>query len=326
MIALERIQFFQSYLFAFMFWFGIAIGALGLLMLRQLVGGAWAELILPLLTSAARTLPWLALLFVPIALGLSTLYPWSRAATVAADPLLQHKHLYLNIPFFLVRAVFYFSVWSFLAYRLTHRRSAPGLVLYMFTVSFALIDWMMSLEPTWMSTIYPVMMIMGQVLSTLAFSICGLRFLLPQRWSEETDKKPFRDLGNMLLTFVLLWTYMSFAQYLIIWAGNLPEEIVWYLPRQEGGWFWVAMALVAFQFFLPFFILLGRRNKERLSRLVWVAALILAMSAVNLFWMIEPPLRPSGFSIHVLDLVLLLVIGAAWRHAFLLQFRKEVAV
>jgi hypothetical protein len=312
----------SSYLFAWMFFFGIAIGALGLLMMHQLTGGEWGDVILPFMVPAARTLPWLALLFVPVGLSLSALYPWARPALVAADPLLQHKHLYLNAPFFWARAVFYFAVWSFLTFRLTHRRSAWGLVLYMFTVSFAVIDWMMSLEPAWMSTIYPAMVTMGAALSALAFGVCGLRFLTPERWSESTAKKPFRDLGNMLLTFVMLWAYMSFAQYLIIWYGNLPDEIVWYLPRQAGGWFWIAMALIFLQFFLPFFVLLGRRNKERLSRLAWVAILILVMRAVTLFWLIEPPLRPAGFSVRVWDVVMFLLLGAVWLRAFFIQYRR----
>jgi hypothetical protein len=314
--------FFSSYLFAFMFWFGLSIGALGLLLLHDLVGGEWGDLIRPFLVAAARALPWLALLFVPIALGASAIYPWARAAEVAASAKLQHNHLYLNLPFFCVRAIFFFAVWTWLANKRTPRFSAAGLVVYMFTVSFALIDWMMSLEPQWISTIYPAMVMMGEILSTLAFSVCCLRFLTPERWTETVAKKPFRDLGNMLLTFVMFWAYMSFAQYLIIWSGNLPEEIAWYLPRQQGGWFWVAMAMIAFQFFLPFFVLLGRRNKERLARLTWVAALILIMEAVALLWLIEPPLQSSWSKVW-LDPVLLVALGAAWRWAFLSGFRRE---
>jgi hypothetical protein len=315
-------DFFSAYLFAFLFWFGIAIGALGLLMLHGLVGGEWGELINPFLRPAARTLPWLALLFVPLVFGLATLYPWANAAVAASDPLLRHQHLYLNVPFFLVRAAGYFLVWTFYAYNLTPRRSAAGLVVYMFTVSFALIDWMMSLEPAWISTIYPVMVLMGQVLAALAFAVVGLRWLAPRRQSDAVDKKPFRDVGNLLLTFVMMWAYTSFSQYLVIWSGNLPEEIAWYLPRQDGAWFWIAMALIVGQFFLPFAVLLGRRNKERLPRLAAISGFILAMNAVTLFWLIEPPLRKSGFPLRWTDPVLFVVLGAVWWHAFSVEFRK----
>ncbi len=331
-VVINRQQFFISFLFAYLFWFGIAIGCLGILLIHHVTGGAWGEMIRPQLEAAAQTIPLLSVLFIPVVFGLRILFPWARPEVVAADPLLMHKHLYLNVPFFCARALFYFALWSVMAFQLTRPRpsarwSAPGLGLYALTLTFAILDWMMSLEPTWSSTIYSPMVIIGQMLTAFAFVTCGLRFLRDSGEQENPSEiKPFWDLGNMLLAFVMFWAYMAFSQYLIIWSANLPEEIPWYLHRQEGGWFWIAMALIFFQFILPFLVLLGRLNKQKLDRLSRVAVLILCIGALNTFWLVEPAFYPSRFHIHWVDAATLVAIGSLWLAHFLGRLKQRPAL
>ena len=331
-----RDQFFISYLFAYAFWFLLAAGAFGILLIHHVTGGAWGDIIRPQLNAAVLTLPLLGLLFLPILGGLHVLYPWSRAAA-AADPLMRHKHIYLNVPFFFLRALFFFALWSFMAKNLNRwsassnpadaemarRRSAPGLMVYALTMSFAVLDWLMSIEPRWYSTMFEGAVIIGGMLTAFAFMAFTLHRLLAQRDGEII--KPYWDLGNLTLAFVMLWAYLSFSQYLIIFSGNIPEEITWYLHRQQGGWFWGAMALVAFQFVLPFLILLGRRNKQKLERLARVALLILAIGVFHVFWVVEPTFFPGHLHVHWLDAALFAGIGGIWLAAFFGQLRKQPA-
>ncbi len=240
-------QFFRSYLWAFLFWFGIGLGCLPLLMLYHLVGGAWGFTIRRIIESGTRTLPVLAILFIPIVFGISHLYSWSLPSA-AQDEVLRQKHLYLNIPFWVIRAVLYFAIWLYYAHRLNRmsaiqdetgdvslprrlqRFSGPGLVVYGFTITFAVFDWAMSLEPHWYSTIYGMLWIVSQALSGLAFAIAMLALLSGRTpFSRLSLPDTLLDLGNLLLAFVMLWAYLSFSQLLIIWSGNLPEEIQWYL-------------------------------------------------------------------------------------------------
>lgn len=319
----DRTQFFQSWLYGTIFWFGMGIGCLGLLMLHHVVGGAWGNLLRPLLEAGAGTLPWLAVLFLPLLAGLPVLYPWARPAEVALDPVLQHKHLYMNGPFFVLRAALFFGFWSLLAGLLNRwsnrqdpvavRRgrnlSAPGLFFFVLTTSLALVDWVMSIEPHWQSSLFGVMVLVGFVLGTFALLVLALGFYGE---TGEDIVKPTHDLGNFLLAFVLFWAYLSFSQYLILWYANIPEEISWYLHRQAGGWFAVILTLAGAGFFLPFFILLDRANKRRRHRLARVAGFILILRVVDVFWLIIPSFHPEGFHIHWLDGAAFLAVGGLW--------------
>jgi hypothetical protein len=319
-------QFFRSYLWAFLFWLGIALGCLPLLMLYHLVGGAWGFTVRRLMESGTRTLPVLALFFVPILFGMPQLYDWSQVS---------EKHAYLNGPFWIGRSIFYFVVWLFYAFRLNtlsarqdetgepgligifQRLSGPGLVVYGFTITFAAFDWGMSLEPHWYSTIYGMLWIVSQALSSLAFAIAVLALLSRpspsgRGWREAPGEGTTHDLGNLLLAFVMLWAYLSFAQFLITWSGNLPEEIHWYLSRLRNGWQWVAALLVAFHFFVPFILLLSRFRKRRMASLAAVAALVLLMRAVDTYWLITPAFYGDGFRLHWLDIFALVGIGGVW--------------
>ncbi|MGC1718807.1 MAG: hypothetical protein WA746_07470 [Isosphaeraceae bacterium] len=300
-------QFLPSYLVAYAFWVGLALGCIGLTMLHHLVGGSWGLVVRRPMESGGMTLLPLALLFVPLALGLSRLYPWARPEEVAHDPQLQHKSLYLNVGFYLARTVGYFVIWFVLAFvlnrlssdqdrRADHRPSGwlqwlsgPGLALLFLTGTFSAIDWLMSLEPHWSSTIYGSLVIVGEALATLAMMIAVVVFLsADQPMTEAATPDRLNDLGNLMLAFTMLWAYMSFMQYLIIWSGNLPEEIPWYLRRTRGGWQWVALALGLFHFFLPFFVLLFRESKRQSRLIVQVAILVLAMHWVDLIWLVVP--------------------------------------
>ncbi len=333
--AIWPVHFYPSYLVGFLYWLGISLGCLGLTMLHHLVGGSWGLVIRrPLESGAMNVLP-LALLFVPIAFGLHSLYPWARTASAGHEAGLEHSP-YLNASFFLIRAGLYFVIWIAMAAIinwLSNRQdstsdpassqwlqamSGPGIVLLFLGGTFSAIDWGMSLDPKWTSTIYGVMLIIADALATMAMVIVVTGFLAFDRpMSEIATPGRLNDLGNLLLAFVMLWAYMSFCQFLIIWSGNLTEEIPWYLRRTRGGWQWVALALVAFNFFLPFFVLLFRENKRKTTKASRVALWVLFMYWVNLVWLVIPassdPAVPRMLWIEILlSAVLTVGIGGIW--------------
>ena len=324
-------QFYYAYLLAFLFWLGITLGSLALLMIQHLSGGAWGFVIRRQLEAITRLLPLMAVLVLPIFLGMRVLYPWARPEVIATDAILQAKRTYLNVPFFVVRTGIYFAVWIALAWFLNrwsleqdeqgeepagHRMralSGGGLVLYVVTMTFASVDWIMSLEPHWFSTIFSVIIIGGQGLSALAVAIILLAALANEKpLVDVAAPVRFHDLGNLLLAFVMLWAYFSFSQFLIIWSGNLPEEIPWYVHRTQDSWQWISIALVIFHFAVPFSLLLSRRIKRVSGTLVKVAAGVLVMRVVELFWIIAPERSPAGFHVHWLDLVALIAVGGLW--------------
>jgi len=333
-------QFFQSYLMGYMFVLGITLGCLALGMIHQLSGGAWGVLIRRPIGAATRVLPVLTVLFLPIVFGMSHLYEWTHADVVAASEVLQRKHLYLNTPFFLIRAAIYFAVWNLISYllntwsleqdrtgdpRLSKRMqflSGIGLVGYGLTVTFASFDWLMSLEPHWFSTIYGVLIMGGQALTAMAFIIVVLVWLGRRDPVDQVLVPGYlHDLANLMLAFVMLWAYFSFSQYLIIWSGNLPEEIAWYLHRLQTGWRFVAIALVIFHFAAPFVLLLSRAIKRAPNAIVKVAIGILLARLIDLFWLIAPEFHRTGIVVSWMDLVLPLTLGSLWLAAFIWQLR-----
>jgi len=333
-------QFLQSYLMAYMLCLGVTLGCLALGMIHQLSGGAWGVVIRRPIGAATRVLPVMTLMFLPIALGMTRLYVWTNADLVAHDEVLQHKHLYLNIPFFLIRAAIYFLVWNGLSYllnswsleqdrtadpRLARRMqilSGGGLVAYGVTITFASFDWMMSLEPHWFSTIYGVLIMGGQGLSALAFLIVALVWL-SRRPPLDRIIVPahFHDLGNLMLAFVMLWAYFSFSQYLIIWSGNLPAEIAWYLHRLQTGWRAVGLTLILCHFAAPFVVLLSRRVKRQPDLLIKVAVGVLIVRLIDLFWLIAPEFHQTGISVSWMDIVVPLTFGSIWLGCFIWQMR-----
>lgn len=338
--ALNLDQFFRSYLLGFLFWTGLGIGCLSVTLINHLTGGMWGLVVRRVLEAGARTLPFCALLFLPLALGLPRLYEWADPARRAADPLLLHKALYLNVPFFLLRAAFYFGVWSALsvaidrvslqldgaagnerAYeRLSQRLRAlagGGLILLGLTITFSAVDWAMSLDPHWFSTVYGVLFMVGQALSAMALMIVVVALLGHQPpLSRVIEPSHVHDLGKLLLAFVMLWAYINVSQWIIIWSANLPEETPWYVRRLHGGWQYIALLLVFFHFLLPFLMLLSRDLKRDARRLALVAGVVLVVRLVDLFWLIAPdaPLghEAHGLHVHWMDLTAVIGLGGLW--------------
>jgi hypothetical protein len=335
-------QFFRSYLWSYVFIVGLTVGSLSWLMLQYLTGGAWGMVIRRPCEAATRTIPLVALLFIPIALGIPTLYEWSHSDTVAHDEILRHKSAYLNIPFFLVRAVLYFAGWFVLSWflnkwsaeqdatgspearRRLSRISGPGLLFWGFSVTFMATDWVLSLNPHWFSTMFGLLFMAGQGLSSLAFLTALLVILSSRRpFSEILTPRHLHDLGKLLLAFVMVWAYFSFSQFLIIWAGNLPEEIPWYLERMRGGWGYVGALLVIGHFALPFALLLSRDLKRNFKLLAAISAFILLMRLLDLFWLVAPDFHTGGFGLSWMDFTAPLALAGLWLHAFLVQLEKR---
>jgi hypothetical protein len=342
-VIFNRRQFFESYQVGWTFWTGISIGSIALLMLQHMTSGGWGLVIRRVLEAATRVLPFMAILFIPIILGARYLYPWTNQQEVSEHPAVHFKTGYLNIPFFTIRAAIYFAIWLALVFflnkwslaqdRTADNRytknmrvlSGPGMVILIFSVTFASIDWFMSLEPEWFSTIYGFIFVAAWSLSALAFVI----FAMAQLSREEPMKRivaplHFQDLGKLLLTLVMLWAYFAFSQYLIIWSGNLPEEIVWYTARMHGGWGVTIVTIAILHFAAPFLFLLSRNLKRNPRRLVLVAALILVMRSVDLLWMLVPAYK--GHRWIWMDVIALIGFGGLWLTLFTWQLSKRTLI
>jgi hypothetical protein len=333
-------QCLRSYLLGFVFWVGVPLGALAVLLLHGVTGGAWGVAIRRPLESAVLTLPLMAALFLPVAMGAGSLYVWAQPAVVAHDPVLQHKAAYLNLPFFRARAAFYFACWILVARALarwsldqdrgddprTERRlhllARGGLVLLGLTMTFAAFDWMMSLEPHWYSTIYGVLFMGSCSLSAFAFAIPVLAAVRDRpAVARVVGPDVFHDLGKLLLAFTMLWGYFQLSQFLIVWSGNLPEEIPWYLARTRGGWRLVTILLVAAQLGLPFVVLLSRGVKRWPRALAVIAVWVITARVLDVFWLVRPPFAPPAPAFHVLDVAALLGVGGL----FLALFVRRLA-
>jgi hypothetical protein len=338
-------QFFRSYLFGYVFWIGIPLGCMALLMLHNLTGGGWGNPIRRIAEAATRTFPVMGLLFIPLFFGLPQLFPWARPAEVRLDPLLQYKRPYLNTGFFTVRVLIYFAVWLTLAHFLNRwsrkqdetgdpaieerleEISGPGLILYGLTVTFASIDWVMSLEPHWYSTIYGMIFMIIECMTAMAFMIVVGRLLAESEpLASAVSPSNWQDAGNMQLVFVMLWAYLSFSQFLIIWATNLKDEIPWYLSRWQTSWGVLAAILIVFHFATPFLLLLFRSIKRRMKLLARVAAGLVLVSLLDVYWQMMPAFEPAGPRVHPLDLILPIGIGGIWLSAFLWQLQQRPLV
>ncbi len=335
----DHSQFFHSYLLAYVFWMGVPLGCMAILMLHHMVGGNWGFVIRRLLESGTGTIPLMAALFLPLLFGLLRfdLYRWSAEK---AD-----RHPYLNTPFFIERALVYFAAWILLAYFLNkwsfeqdrtgeHKwmarlqsLSGPGLIVYGLTVTYSSIDWVMSLEPEWFSTVYGMIFMVTQALAAMAFTIVVLMLLADHKpLSEVVSPSHFQDLGNLLLTFVMLWAYLSFAQYLIIWSGNLQDEISWYSTRGSGGWAALALLLIVFHFAVPFLLLLSWDIKRRAKTLGVLAAGLVLISLLDLFWLVAPAFddqQRGGPHFHWMDWLAPIGIGGLWVRSFIAQLRGK---
>ena len=329
---------FPAYLVGFIFWLNLSLGAWALLMVHELVGGDWGVAIRPIFDAAARVLPAMAVLFVPLLFGLRTIYPWARLEEVASDARLRHLQPYLNPAFFTARSAGYFLCWILVS-RLLHRwsardtlddqvrrrrLSAGGLVLYVLTVYFASIDWALSTEPRWSSSIYGLLFVADQGVSGFALGTAVLIFLARDPLFDRTVKtRVLQDLGNLLLTSVLFWTYVSFSQYLIIWSANLPREAVWVIRRTQTGWGVIAQLLVALHFVVPFLLLLFRVVKTTRGSIGAIAAGLLVLRLVDVCWKVLPAFEPGGPVVHGTTVAAILGIGGVWIAVFARALRQQ---
>ena len=332
---------FRGYLLAWTFWAGLGLGAMGILFVQFLTGGAWGLATRRILEAATATVPVMALLFVPLLFGADQLYAWARPSDVSADAILQHRSIYLNMPFFAARTLVYLVVWCVLAVlvrrwstahqmdamqllRRLQKLSIVGVIALGVTVSFAAIDWLMSLDADWYSTMYPPLVAMGFMLAALAFAIVALVRLTPRTQLSQLVTPQLRnDLGSLLLAFLMLWAYMHYFQYLLIWAGNLSDEIPFYLRRVEAGWEPVAIAVAVLGFGVPFWFLLFRSLKRNPRTLASLALLVLVMHLVDVYWLVAPPFEPAGPAPTLLDAMALVGLGCVWAVVFIWQLRAR---
>jgi hypothetical protein len=332
-------SFYSAYLEGYMFWLGLSLGCMAVLMLYHLVGGAWGTVIRRILESGMMTLPLMFVLFVPILTHLPRLYSWARPG-ITDSKILDITHSYLNFNGILLRYFLYFVIWVGMAYFLNRwsteqdtiagqstlrfrAMSSIGLVIYSLTISFAVIDWVMSLQARWISTIYGLLFIAGEALSAFCFCVVIETILGKRRpVSDYLTNTEVHDHGKFMLAFTMVWAYFNFSQWLIIWAGNLPEEIPWYVHRMNGGWDQVGLFLVVFGFAVPFAMLLSRQLKRDAGRLVRLASWIIFIRMVDIFWHIEPASHTT-FHLSWVHVAVFAGMGGLWMAYFFYNLRSR---
>jgi len=348
-------QGLRSWLLGFIFWGGISIGGLGILMLQYLTGGAWGIVVRRIVEAAARTLPLVAILFIPLAFGVMLHTFMEFTHLPPDDHVMEHRGVYMAPWFWVVRSAVYFALLGFMTYLLVgwgeqqdattdlegaerlmekaSRFSGPTMVIYSLVVTLAVVDWVMMLDPHWFSTIWGLLFIVGWALSTFSFSVVLLAFL--------SDKAPmdriltprhFHDLGKLMLALTMVWAYFNFSQYLIIYSGNIPEETTWFITRSAGAWGAIGVLLIIFHFAFPFLVLLNQDFKRRAR---WIASLgifILIMRLVDMFWNIGPTPRVTegivdgSFHVSWLDFVAPIAVGGIWLWWFFGSLMKRPLV
>lgn len=334
--------FHHAYLLAFMAWLGVSLGALGLLLIIYLTNGRWGLVIRRILEAAVRNLWMMALLFLPLYYFVPKMYVWAKPEEVAKNEHLQFiANHYLTQQRFLLRAAIYFAIWIGLSLLFTrysreedvegnrsHRRlkflAAPGAILFAFAVTFAAIDWVMSLDPQWTSTIYGLIFLVGQLMSALCITTVTAVILSRYKpMSELLHRSHLHDYGKLMLTFTLLWSYFSFSQWLIMWAGNLPDEITWYWVRLHGGWQYVSLFIALGGFAFPFLVLLSAQLKKDPARIVKIAGWLIVVRFVDLYWLIMPNFS-RRFEPHALDILVPLAMGGFWLALFFRNLKGQV--
>jgi hypothetical protein len=336
-------QFLHSWLIGFLFCLAMALGSLGLLMLQHMSGGQWGLVSRRVFEAGSRTLPIVALFFIPVLLGMGRIFEWAQPEAAQND-IIQAKAGYLNPWFFMIRALVFFAFWIYCSVLLNkwsleqdrgegitpadsvrfRTVSAPGLLFLVLTVTFASVDWVMSLDPEWFSTIFGLLTVAAYGLSALSLTVVILSMLtMTPPVAGIVAPRHFHDLGKLLLAFVMLWAYLAFSQFLIIWAGNLPEEIPWYVRRLHGPWGYVSIVLLVGHFMLPFVLLLSQDLKKRAGLLAKVAMFVIAMRLVDIIWLVGPQFRHTGFPIHWMDIAVPVGLAGVWFFVFLRHLRSR---
>ena len=350
-------QALRSWLLGFIFWGGIGIGSIGVLILQYLTGGAWGVVIRRVVEAGSRTLPVIVILFVPLAIGVFThsVYEWTHLPPT--DHVMEHRGWFMTPESWILRSAIYFALFGVIVYllnkwggeqdktdnyedaeRFLGKATAfcgPTMVIYALLVTFAVVDWVMMLDPHWFSTMWGLLFVAGWALSCFCFSVTLLAYL--------SDKAPmnrvlgfrhFHDLGKLMLALVMVWAYFNFSQFLIIWSGNIPEETGWYITRMSGGWGVIGIGLVLLHFAFPFLLLLRQDLKRKAKMLATVAVFILFMRLVDMFYLIGPNPRiandgeslPLLASFSWMDIVAPIAVGGIWLWFFFGQLMKRPLV
>lgn len=334
-------QFFYSYLTSFAFWFTIAMGGLFFVMLHHLTNATWSVVLRRIAENLMSNIPFMMILFIPVLLGIKDLYHWSHPDLVATDHLLMKKAPYLNIPFFIIRAAIYFGIWillSRLLYKISinqdnghsetqtkrfRKISAPGMILFAFTISFAAFDWFMSLDAHWYSTIFGVYIFSGGLLNGLAFITMVTIYLKSKGpFTDIVTSEHFHDLGKLLFAFTIFWAYICFSQYFLIWYANIPEETVWFSARWKGAWKFFSLTIIFGHFVIPFFALITQAAKRNLKVMTSIVILLFIVHWVDLYWIIMPNLLTDGAKISWMDLTTMLGIGGIFMWNYLRLSKK----
>lgn len=341
----ETRQFFHSYLVAFVFWMTIALGGLFFVMLHHLVNANWSIVIRRFGECLMMTIPFMVILFIPILFGIKELFHWMDPQVVASDHLLQGKSGYLNTPFFMIRALLYFCIWIALALmlnRLSLRQndkatfdqtrkariiSAPGMIVFAITLTFASFDWLMSLDAHWYSTIFGVYIFAGSFLAMLALTtFIIIRLQSNNVLTTSITEEHYHDLGKLMFAFTIFWGYMAFSQYFLIWYGNIPEETIWFLHRWESSWKTISLIIVFGHFVVPFFILFPQVTKRNKPVMTIMTIWILTMHWVDIHWIVMPTLHHHGFHFSWLDATTVVGIGGIFLFIFWRLFTNHPLV
>jgi len=338
-------QFFFSWLVSFLFFLSLALGALFFVLIQYATQGGWGIVLRRIGETIFALLPVMAVLFLPLLLGLRDLYSWAVPGAAEHDALLRWKAPYLNVPFFLIRAAVYFAVWSFMAllyYRGSRgqdvtgdpavsarlrRLAGPAIIVLAVTQTFASIDWIMSLTPHWYSTMFGVYFFAGSFVGFIALlSILAAAMRQAGLLESVISAEHLHDMGKLLFAFTSFWAYIAFSQFFLIWYANLPEETIWYRARLEGSWEGVSILLMAGHFGVPFFYLMGRDVKRRGWTLAVGGVWLLAMHFVDLYWQVMPTLHPDGVRPSPLDAAAFIAVGGCFVAAAGWLMRRQALV
>lgn len=342
---MDSAQFYQSYLVGYLFWLTLALGGLFFTLVNHLFGSEWNLVTRRINEAVMMSFELLAILFIPLILGMHHLYHWNDAGVLAHDVALQAKAGYLNQTFFIIRAIIYFGLWILISRLLLKyskkqdveskeenililkRISAPGMVIYAFTSSFASFDWIMSLTPHWFSTIFGVYIFAGSFLAIISFVTLFAIYLRGKGVMKETITiEHYQDYGKLLLAFLVFWGYISFSQYFLMWYANIPEETVWYLARWVGSWKTVTMFIVFGGFFLPFLSVLTRASKRNVSWLKLVAGWVFLMHWVDIYWMVYPVFSKEGAPLSWQDIAVFFGIGGLFMWNFMRSYTSRPTI
>ena len=338
-------QFYFSYLVSFVFFTGIAIASVFMVMFHHITRSKWGVVVRRIPETFGANIWIWAVFALPVIMGIHTLYHWSHEDVVAADHILQGKAAFLNTTFFIVRQVIYFAIWGFVGHRLykasvelektgdwgittlMRKISAPGILLFALSTAFAGFDWLMSLDPHWFSTMFGVYFFAISFQSFWAVMILMVLFLRSQGLLKNTiSQAHIYDLGAWLFAFTVFYAYIAFSQFMLIYYANLPEETLWFYDRLEGGFQYIAYAMLLLRFVLPFLTLLNREQKHRLGVLRFVAIVVVVMHFLEIYWITMPAMHSEeahGLHFSWMDITTFLGLGGIFFWLFFKKFQKN---